>query len=380
LAKKRNFFKIKWRNLKILRVFALSLAKTFFFVYLMKMVTTTRHTQKPLISAPETAREMARLSVKYSSDLGDMAKWPLEKFYKFVKDLPFRSDPQGHESIARPSLTLGKDWPWRDCDDKSILIGAWCFANKIPFKFQASSKHPSGHLHHVYVIAKIDKMPFVIDATYPRNTLGIMDKGITKIQNLTGDIMDSTLNIFEGDADPLLGWSFRKLAKKYGKVAAAGAIGGPVGIAAYKVYQHKQAGKHGHHKVAVKNRPVTLHGPAELMGKSFLKRMAKKAGKVAKKASSPVRLVTHAVLRTPGLKDALAATIPGASAALAAARRANKTYKSFAPAKSPVSMTDSFVPPLPEEKGMDKKKMLMIGGGVVAVALVAFVALKKKRG
>lgn len=338
------------------------------------MVTTTRHTQKPLVSAPETGREMARLAVKYSSDIGEMAKWPLDKFFNFVKNLPFRSDPYGHESIARPRLTLGKDWPWRDCDDKSILIGAWCVANKVPFHFQASSKLVSGHLHHVYVIASVNKMPLVIDATYPRNTLGVMGKGVTKIQNLTGDIMDSTLNIFEGSADPLLGWSMRKF-KKFGKIAAAGAIGGPAGIAAYEVYQHRNHGKHGHHKIKVANRPVTLQGPAELMGKSFLMRVAKKAAKIAK----PVKKITHAVLRTPGLKDALAAAVPGGSAALAAARRVNKTYKAFVPPAQTASLTDSFTP-IPEGTHMDKKKILMIGGGVLAVAALAFVALKKKRG
>lgn len=341
------------------------------------MVVASRHTQKPLISAAETAREMANLAVKYSSDLGEKAAWPLEQFYKYVKNLPFRSDPMGHESIARPRLTMGESWPWRDCDDKSILMGAWCFANKVPFKFQASSKAPSGVLHHVYVVAK-DKtgLPVVLDATYPRNTLGVMDRGTTKIQDLTGDIMDSTLNIFEGDMQPLLGFSARKFGRgvkrgirKHGKLIAASAAGGPAGFIAYEAYRNR----------------ARLHGETdlspELMGKSLFSKVAKKAGKVAKKVAKPVKGVTHVVLRTPGLKDAIAATIPGASAALAVARKVNKAYEATATAPASASLTtsmDTTIPQSPEVAPMDMKKKLLIGGGVLA-AVAAIIILKKKR-
>jgi hypothetical protein len=335
------------------------------------MVVASRHTQKPLISAAETAREMANLAVKYSSDLGEKAAWPLEQFYKYVKNLPFRSDPMGHESIARPRLTMGESWPWRDCDDKSILMGAWCFANKVPFKFQASSKAPSGVLHHVYVVAK-DKtgLPVVLDATYPRNTLGVMDRGTTKIQDLTGDIMDSTLNIFEGDMQPLLGFSARKFGRgvkrgirKHGKLIAASAAGGPAGFIAYEAYRNR----------------ARLHGETdlspELMGKSLFSKVAKKAGKFAK----PIKSVTHVVLRTPGLKDAIAATIPGASAALSVARKVNKAYKATAPASASLTTSmDTTIPQSPEVAPMDMKKKLLIGGGVLA-AVAAIIILKKKR-
>jgi len=313
------------------------LARNPFFVYISGMVVS-QHTQKPLISAAETAREMTRLAAKYSSDLGNKAKWPLAKFYKYVKNLPFRSDPAGHESIARPRLTMGLEWPWRDCDDKSILMGAWCYANKVPFKFQASSKVPSGVLHHVYVVAKTRGISVVLDATYPKNTLGVMDRGLTKIQDLTGEIMDSTLNIFEGDMQPLLGFSMRKFGR---------------GV------------KHG----------SRLHGEEdlapELMGKSFLSRISRKAAK-------PAKMITHAILRTPGLKDALAASIPGASIALAMSRKVNSAVKAQQPASLTSTGTDSTFP-IEEAHKMDLKKKLLIGGGILAAVAAVVVVAKKKR-
>ena len=156
-------------------------------------------TQTILSGANQTAAEMEKLVRSFSSDIGEKKEWPLAKFYNYVKNLEFRPDPQGHESISRPSLSMLPNWPWRDCDDKSILIGSFCFENGIPFKFQASSKRPDKKLHHVFVIAKIDGRECVLDATYPRNKLGALDEGMTYQTNLSGEIMNPTLSIFSGD-------------------------------------------------------------------------------------------------------------------------------------------------------------------------------------
>lgn len=337
-----------------------------FFCYLQIMITGARLSQFLLKSAEDTANQMARLSVLYANDLGDKINWPLQKFYDFVKNLEFRSDPRGHESIARPRLTLQENWPWRDCDDKSILIGAWLFANKIPFKFEANSKAPSGHLHHVYVKASINGKPFFIDATYPKNRLGFLDKGITKTQTLTGEIMQSTLNIFEGDNQPL-GWSLRKIGRKIGrnKFAIASAAGGPAGILAYQAFKRRKAIKN-----KVLNGSYDYPSP-ELMGASFLKRMSRKAKKVGK-----------VVLKTPGLKDSLASMVPGGSAMLAQARAINKKIrvaKNAIPKNESISMTAPMDPIPMAPEGMSNQKKMLIGGGVLAVGLVAVLALRKKR-
>lgn len=166
-----------------------------------------KHTIQPLKSATQTAAEMERLVRTYSKDLGVKAKWNLPRIYDHVRALPFRADPQGAETVSRPALTLQTDFPWRDCDDKAIILGSWCFENKIPFFFRASSKHPSGRLHHVYAVCKIKGKEIPLDATYPRNKLGI-EEPYTKIQNLSGEIKMNSLNTLEGDFDQeLLGFN-----------------------------------------------------------------------------------------------------------------------------------------------------------------------------
>jgi len=288
-------------------------------------------TQYPLTSAANTAAHMVNLATKYAADLGEKAKWPLPKFYRYVRSLEFRSDPVGHESIARPALTMGTDWPWRDCDDKAILLGAWCFANKVPFRFRASSKATNGQLHHVYVMAKIKGRLVPLDATYPRNTLGIEDRGLTAKKDLTGDIMN-TLNVFEGD-------TMRR----------------------------------------------TNINP-ELMGSSFLTKVgkvAKKSAKVtvkaAKVAAAPAKAVTHAVLRTPGLKDSLAALVPGGSAALASVRAAAKAGKAATQSSMTETKPTGIYTEMPTQpQGMGSMKKVAIGGGILAALIVAYVATKKR--
>lgn len=139
---------------------------------------------------------MARLSTQYAADLGDKAHWPLEKFFGYVKNLPYRRDPKNMESIARPALTMQDAFPWRDCDDKAILLGAWCASNFVPFRFVASSKRPDKVLHHVYLEARGAK-PIILDATYSHNKLGAPAADYTHIEPLTGWIMPQ-LQVLEG--------------------------------------------------------------------------------------------------------------------------------------------------------------------------------------
>lgn len=150
-----------------------------------------------LRSPDQTAAEMVRIAKAYHTDLGDKARWNLPRFYCFVRGLEFRPDPPNVEHLARPAFTMRQEWPFRDCDDKSILIGSWCFANGIPFRFCASSSREDKVLHHVYVIAKIKGREVVIDATYPHNQLGA-ENFYTVRKDLTGDIMRQTLATMEG--------------------------------------------------------------------------------------------------------------------------------------------------------------------------------------
>lgn len=285
--------------------------------------------------------ELVRL---YANDLGDKAKWPLSKFYNYVKRLEFKADPRGHESIARPRLTMQTGWPWRDCDDKSILIGSWLYLNKIPFVFRASSKLSSGRLHHVFVVAKINGKDFVLDATYPKNNFGVAVDGITYQTNLTGEIMSPTLNTFQGEEleamDDALGWSFHSLKRGLRR----GLHYTPQGYLA----RHAPQGYLAHKSHLMGEELV----PPELLG-SFFGRMVRRTKNLTKEAAS-----SGVFDSVPGFKQFAerVSTLPGESGG----------------GKKPDGVSVNV-----KEKFHLDNKTLLIGGGVLAVG-AAFFLMKKK--
>lgn len=247
--------------------------RRFFCVYIVNMQNGV-HTFQPLQSPEHTGEEMMRLVKMYSKDIGNMAKWPFPRFYNFVKNLPYRADPQENEIISRPAKTLQADWPWRDCDDKAVLIASWLQENQIPFKFRASSSRPDKMLHHVYVVADFPAGQKVIDATYSKNILG-QEVPYTKIQELT---TMSNLHTFEGS--PELGISFSRLKRK-------------------------------------------------------AKNVSKKAVKVTRQVSK-IPLIKQA-LQVPGLKTALISAIPGGAAILKAKSVVDAALKAAKADKNPQS-------------------------------------------
>jgi len=189
---------------------------TRFFSYIPKMRAVFTSTR--LTSPQQTAREMLRIAQQYAGDLGEMAKWPVKRFFDHVRKLPYRPDPPRAETLSRPLHTLQKDFPFRDCDDKAILMGAWCHANGVPFGFYASSTRTDGKLHHVWTVAEFPSgRAVVLDPTYHYHKIGVLpqkDK-LTKVLFLQGSNM--YLNTFEGRET--LGISLKSIKKGVSKAA-----------------------------------------------------------------------------------------------------------------------------------------------------------------
>jgi len=165
----------------------------------------------------QTAKEMARICTQYAGDLGDLAKMPLPRFFDLVRKLPYMPDPQNAETLSRPRYLLEKDYSFRDCDDKAILMGAWCYLNGHPFGFYASSLKPSRQLHHVWTVAKINGKNVILDPTYRHHKLGELPRRerITRIEKLI-EVAPMQLHTYEGLGDNL-GFSISKTLKKAGK-------------------------------------------------------------------------------------------------------------------------------------------------------------------
>jgi len=165
----------------------------------------------------QTAKEMARICTQYAGDLGKLAKMPLPRFFDLVRKLPYMPDPQNAETLSRPRYLLQKDYAFRDCDDKAILVGAWCYLNGHPFGFYASSVKPSRQLHHVWTVARINGKAVIIDPTYRHHKLGELPRRerITRIEKLI-EVAPMQLHTYEGLGDNL-GFSITKSLKKVGK-------------------------------------------------------------------------------------------------------------------------------------------------------------------
>ena len=175
-----------------------------------------------LTDPKQTAKEMVRLCTVYAGDLGNLARLPLPRYFDLVRKLPYKADPKNAETLSRPKFLLEKDYSFRDCDDKAILMGSWLYLNKIPFGFYASSVKPNRQLHHVWTVARINGRDVVLDPTYRHHKFGELPKRdqITRIQKLI-EVPAVELHTYEGYGDEQLGFlkKIKKASRKVKKVA-----------------------------------------------------------------------------------------------------------------------------------------------------------------
>lgn len=125
-------------------------------------------TKEP-INYKNTVRDIFLFSKKYKEDIPKNLKSlkPIE-YYKFVRNktyIPdgFNSKNQALEILSRPKYLLENKSPSCDCDDKTVLLGAYFEANSIPWQIAVSG---IGEPQHVFPIALIDGQVKVFDATY----------------------------------------------------------------------------------------------------------------------------------------------------------------------------------------------------------------------
>jgi hypothetical protein len=129
-------------------------------------------TVRPLKNVKYTGELMKKLSFRYQDDVAMFGHYPLLKFYDFVKNIPYKTDPKKQEFLQRPYYTITGRGTGGDCDDKCIVMGAYLALNDIPFRFVACGRNKEGRLHHVVIEAKIDGKWVHIDPTYSFNTFG----------------------------------------------------------------------------------------------------------------------------------------------------------------------------------------------------------------
>lgn len=150
-------------------------------------------TVSELKSKEQTGAAMSSLVRDFSSDIrgfgvGNMSlsEFPLDRYFRFVRSLPYRQDAAPVEVIARPAHLLSQPWAGWDCKKKSILIASWLNENHIPWRFVAVSTRPDGQIHHCVTQGMIADEWRTIDATYPENELW-SDTTYTTAETISGD-------------------------------------------------------------------------------------------------------------------------------------------------------------------------------------------------
>jgi hypothetical protein len=141
---------------------------------------------KRLRNVEQTGAEMERLVRTYSCDVADLDNLNIFKMFRYVANLKYIADPMGIELVQRPKFVRSKKARFRDCDDKSILLGAWLYRRKIPFRFIAVSTKPNKKLHHVLIECRFKNgSKKYLDATYPQNKI-FQHKPFTNRQYISG--------------------------------------------------------------------------------------------------------------------------------------------------------------------------------------------------
>ena len=131
----------------------------------------------------QTGQKMYWLVNQFAADIGNYAQMPLNRYFDFVRKIPYRRDKKGEEWVVRPGLLL-KEFPYMDCKKKGTLIGAWLRMNGIPFRFIGASELPSGRIHHVFPQAMINGEWLNVDATYPHYKLFAHKPRLTRAEIL----------------------------------------------------------------------------------------------------------------------------------------------------------------------------------------------------
>lgn len=89
----------------------------------------------------------------------------LKRFFDFVaNEVRYVNDPPGEELIMRPLylLKIRKG----DCDDKTVLFGAYLKMRGIPFGYSLVSQSIIKNYHHVFPFVLFHGRRLDVDATY----------------------------------------------------------------------------------------------------------------------------------------------------------------------------------------------------------------------
>ena len=125
----------------------------------------------PMKSYKDTVKIIFDFAEKFKNDLREFENDSIFKFYNYVRNLKYIPDPKGKETVSRPKYTKEISWNGsRDCDDKTLLIMAFCNLAGIPSRAIVCGQGDKPH--HVYPEIFISGKWLPADSTYKRCIFG----------------------------------------------------------------------------------------------------------------------------------------------------------------------------------------------------------------
>jgi len=135
--------------------------------------------REPLKNRAQTARKIKHLCEMFYLDLNlcfiirdhrqvPLSKLTLNEYFSFVKNIPYRKDPQPIEIVARPYYLIKHRQLGLDCKKKGVLICAYLRMKNFKYRAIGASTRPDGKVHHIYfeLYDPEEKQWKPVDATY----------------------------------------------------------------------------------------------------------------------------------------------------------------------------------------------------------------------
>jgi hypothetical protein len=164
----------------------MTVAKCDFFIdfgYFIAYINRMNVSKRTLTDKAQTAEGMKTLVKDYAGDLDilymkykgkntPLSQLPLERFHRFVREIPYKMDEKPIEVLMRPYYAVKFRSQGIDCKKKAILMAAWAERNGLKWRFIASSRRPDKRKHHVYPQLKLSGEWVNSDATYRHYRIG----------------------------------------------------------------------------------------------------------------------------------------------------------------------------------------------------------------
>jgi Transglutaminase-like superfamily len=138
------------------------------------------YAHEPLTDKDQTAKRIKLLVEQFHGDLDrvfvplkdggvqKMSDMTLQKFYDFVRLIPYRRDPSRppREVVARPYHIIKHRSLGMDCKKKAILLGSFLRCQGVPVRYIGSSQRKDHKVHHIFCQAFLNGLWKNVDATY----------------------------------------------------------------------------------------------------------------------------------------------------------------------------------------------------------------------